>query len=236
MSRAITHNRLIRDPAFAKRLTQIVDNSPVVPAYNFGRLSWICDQFKERFNVSVSNESVRKWFSGEARPRPDKMRQLAEILRCDEAYLSLGKNPEMDLAAKQKHTRAVDGAVHILAGLINLSGHGVAFSDEDDPRVHDIDLYSIIGGKKRSFKAMLARDMGDWKYKFTSSPNPAGVTNVVVVRTSPLRFDLLIVPPEVILSDGKAQGGYYDLEMTRDDEDYFIGDHKLARVRDPAKI
>ena len=37
--------RLVRDSAFAKRLETACDNHPMVPAYNFGRLTWMVKQF-----------------------------------------------------------------------------------------------------------------------------------------------------------------------------------------------
>jgi hypothetical protein len=97
-------------------------------------------------------------------------------------------------------------------------------------------MSTIIAGKFRPIKVMQARDLGEWKYKFVASANPVGVTNIVVVRTSPLRFDLVIVEPETILKDGDSKGGYIEVLMQREDDEYFVGDTKLAKVRDPMKI
>jgi hypothetical protein len=73
--------RLIRDKAFSNRLNSACDSNSHVPAYNYGRPSWIREHMASDMGVEVSTETVRKWFAGESRPRPDKMRPEYSPLR-----------------------------------------------------------------------------------------------------------------------------------------------------------
>lgn len=64
-----------RDAGFAHRLRKAVEGVKDIPDFGQGQQqTWL----RERLGVSA--EAVRKWFSGEARPRPPMMKQLAALL------------------------------------------------------------------------------------------------------------------------------------------------------------
>ena len=62
----------MKDDDFARRLAQACDRHESVPAYGFGRQTWIKDK------MHVSHEAVRKWARGETRPRPKKMKEVSD--------------------------------------------------------------------------------------------------------------------------------------------------------------
>jgi hypothetical protein len=228
--------RIIREAAFAKRLGQICDNHPHVPPLHHGRLTWVKREL-EKFDVPVSTETVRKWFSGEARPRRDKLKILAEIVRADEIYLSLGVVPEMDTGQQRKYQRALGGSVYLVAGMLEIAGYPVAFPEEGDPRADEVDLYAIINGVQKALKVTMVRDLGDWKFKLAVPLKHAAVTNIGIIRTSPVRFDVLVVPSELIDLHGDAKGGtHVEVLLNREDNVYLIGDTPVPVVRDFGKI
>jgi hypothetical protein len=53
-----------RPEDFYRRLKKICDESAMIPPYGHGRQVHIATKLK------VSQEAVRKWFTGDARPRP----------------------------------------------------------------------------------------------------------------------------------------------------------------------
>lgn len=80
-----------RERAFAKRLTQALDNHPRCPP-DYGRLTWVTRELAhQRINVTI--ETVRRWLTGLSMPRHAKMTALAKILQVDETWLAMGVQP-----------------------------------------------------------------------------------------------------------------------------------------------
>ena len=80
-----------RERAFAKRLTQALDNHPRCPP-DYGRLTWVTRELAhQRINVTI--ETVRRWLTGLSMPRHAKMTALAKILQVDETWLAMGAQP-----------------------------------------------------------------------------------------------------------------------------------------------
>jgi len=85
-----TADRTIRDADFAARLGKACDLQAECPPLHRGRLVWIRQKLEADFNENVSLETVRKWLSGEAKPRPEKTKMLAALLGVDLAWLQIG--------------------------------------------------------------------------------------------------------------------------------------------------
>ena len=134
-------------PDFARRVAQACEASGLVPAANYGRLNWFQKQYADRFGVEIATETVRKWFAGETKPRPQALRQLAEILQVDEAWLSLGTASDAK-GRKPVQDATASGAVNLVAGLVQMDGGTIAFPEPDDKRAEaeNIHLYAIIRG------------------------------------------------------------------------------------------
>lgn len=151
--------KIIRDLPFAKRFDQACDNYLQVPPKHAGRLVWVKNEFKKRYNESISMETVRKWFSGEAKPRADKVAKIAEILQVDVGWLSLGIDPTVAPKERKARNAMADGAVNIVAGLIQMDGGHPAFPTETE--TNNVDLHAIIKGAKYDIHVSLGEVQDD---------------------------------------------------------------------------
>lgn len=174
---------------FAQRMQLACDGNDDVPKPNFGRLGWFVEKFEEKFDFRLTAETVRKWFAGEARPRPRTIAMLAQILEVDEAWLSVGSDPSITEKQRKLRNATVDGVVNVVAGCIQMDGGHPAFPDDDDPasKKSYVDLTAIIKGALYSFHVALAEKSEDgWVFSI-----PAGARGkfvIGVVRISPWSF------------------------------------------------
>ena len=207
--------KLIRDEAFAKRLTQICDDSPVVPEYNYGRLTWIKDQFQKRFNEKVSVETVRKWFSGEVKPRPEKVSLLATLLQTQEAWLSLGKDGEMNLREQKVRAGEVNGVVLLVAGLVEIAGNHVSFPTETDKAAKEsnIDFRAIFKGVLYPIHVSHVRKLDETGARFVIPSRHEDVIQIGVIPLSEFSFRLIKIPDEIIAERGSRRGATIDLVL-----------------------
>lgn len=224
--------RPIRDKAFARRLNEACDGHPHVPPYNYGRLSWVRDHMQEDQAVDVSLETVRKWFAGEARPRPDKMSKLAALLHVDEAWLSLGITPEMAPSERRAFHENATGALNVVAGLIQLSGGHPAFPEEGDPRGKTANLYAIIKGKQIALYVTLGIEEGEGSYRFTVPANANGSVVVGVVPTNPLRCDFVRLDSEMLEKHADKKGGFSEVHVKKDGTDYVTKRDRWEKIKD----
>jgi len=200
---AISIKRLT-DTEFAKRLDQACELHGRVPPFNKGRQLWIAEK------MGISIEASRKWFSGESRPRPEKMAKLAGVLRVDESWLSLGLIPDRPAEEMNHRNAAANGAVNLVAGLIQLSGGTPSFYKEGDHRAANADILAIIRGIHHEIAVLLGHSDGR-KVRFTV-PGVHDKTVVIgVVMTGALTFDLLLMPSQTIAKHGRKRGGYIDV-------------------------
>jgi hypothetical protein len=101
-------------PQFQRRLVDACDRHPDCPPLHQGRQVWLRKRLSER-GVKVSTESVRKWLSGEVRPREEKGRALADVLGADVGWLLIGSKVEFsdDFSVPGVETRANDAALDV---------------------------------------------------------------------------------------------------------------------------
>lgn len=217
--------RLIREPEFGKRLVQAADGNPHVPAYNKGRLTWVASQLKERFDTYVSIETVRKWFEGEVKARPDKLKLLAELLEVDESWLSLGVQPDLQPREQKLRNATADGLVNVLAGFIQMAGGHPAFPEPDDRRAqrHHIDLYAVIKGAQYAFHVSLAKQDGK-DLRFTVPTNHEDVMVIGGVPTDGPGVKFFEMPTDWIEATGIRKGGAIEIPVKAAEAD-------LRRIR-----
>lgn len=197
----------VKHKEFAQRIAQAVDVHAHIPPPNFGRLQWFVDQMVAQFGTKRTPETYRKWLAGETLPRPRAMHQLAEILQVDEAWLSLGRAPELDRRQQKLRDAAADGVVNVVAGFIQMCGSNPAFPEPSDKRAQreHIDVYAIIKGVQYAFHVVLEKDG-----RF-AIPVEAEETFVVgVVRTSDLTCEFVEVTADV-MAQGKRKGGLIEV-------------------------
>jgi len=202
-----TPPRLIRDPEFAKRLTSACDGHAQVPAMHQGRLTWVVREMERRFNESVTVESVRKWFAGEAKPRPEETKLLAELLQVDVAWLQIGIDPTMGTRERKVRNANADGAVNLVAGLIAMDGGFPAFPQKDEG---SIDLHAIIRGAKYDFHVALADDEGAFAV-------PTKYEDVIVLGLVRDGFNVEVfeITGDQIEDHGHRRGGSIEVTIPR---------------------
>lgn len=208
---------VIKDPAFADRLNKACDAHPNGPPLHHGRLTWTVSEFKRKFNAKISAETARKWFSGEARPRPEKMRMLSEVFGVDEAWLSLGIDAIMQPKERRVRNAQADGAVNVVAGMIQLHGGHPAFPADGDPRAtkDHVDLYAIIKGVNYAMHVALARSTGS-KHDF-SIPTPArDVLFIGLIERDAFAFDIIEIGSDLVEA-GAHRGGSVRVTVADDE-------------------
>lgn len=195
-------------PDFARRMQQACDANADVPPPNYGRLGWFADHIEKVSGKRVTIETVRKWFAGEARPRPKMITALAQVLKVDEAWLSLGKTPELSDREMRVRNASADGVVNLVAGMVRMFGGNPAFPAEGDKfaQDHKVDLYSIIRGAQYAFHVAAAQDG-----KFVVPVEAKDVFVLGVIHLGGTSFQL------VELSDieevGKRKGGAFEIAV-----------------------
>ena len=199
-------NRIIRDPKFAHRLKSACDGHPHVPPLHRGRLTWIRGSLIKDFDLNVSVETVRKWFAGEAKPRPDKTAMLAELLQVDISWLQIGI--DQDLAPRERKMRdaLADGAVNLIAGFIQMDGGNPAFPGEADKRAirDNVDMYAIIKGANYALHVALGV-VGGGGFKFPVPVNHEHIVVLGVIRSG-FEIDVIELSAELIKKYGTRRG------------------------------
>jgi transcriptional regulator with XRE-family HTH domain len=96
--RILTTKTLI-SPRFAERLRQACDDHPSCPPLHQGRQTWLRDELGA-VGLKVSVESIRKWLSGEGRPKQEKCEALARLLNVDASWLYMGSHENVENQSK----------------------------------------------------------------------------------------------------------------------------------------
>lgn len=202
---------------FAQRLTQACDDNRLVPEYGKGRQVAIATRLK------VSQEAVRKWFTGEAIPKPQKMKQLAAYLDVEETWLALGIKPELDRVEKKENQRVLNGAVHMVAGLILLEGGNIAFPREGDPRAEYVDLYSIMCGTQMALHICVGREVSNGKFELIVPRNFNDVRCIGYMPNGLGKFHLLTLPVNLINEHKQRKSGDFALMINKIGSEYHTG-------------
>lgn len=206
--------RTIRDPESAKRLTQACDMHLHVPPMHRGRQVWVRDELA-KVGIEVSLETVRKWFAGEARPRPEKSDKLAEILGIDVAWLALGVDSGLSPRDRKVRSAIAGGVVNAIAGLIQLDGSYPAFPEESDVRAtrEHIDLYAIINRVNYAFHVALGEQRGNVLCLSVPAQTESAIILGVIRRG--FSFEIYEITGEIIRDFGSRRGASSTVEVER---------------------
>lgn len=219
----------LQNKAFAQRLMIACDQNPHVPPYGMGRQTWVKEQ------MGVSHEAVRKWFLGQSRPTPDRLRKLANILECDEAWLALGIKGDLDPREKRARSLNIEGAVNCVTGILQLNGAHCAFPGENDPAAAYVDVYAINKGVQLSIHVSLAKMGPPDQFTFTI-PKEYHICKVVgVVHLRPNRIHLLNMDHDMLNKYAVRKGGFLEVNVNFADGDYYSGPEKWTRIESFAK-
>ncbi len=211
---------------FARRLHSALGGHPDAPP-GHGRQKWLRDLIREQVGIDVSPEAVRKWFAGEARPRPAVMKKIAQAMEVDEAWLSLGITPTETPTEAKRRNAVADGAINLVAGLIQMQGGHIAFADEDEEA---IDIHAIIGGKRVPVEVVLARQSGDSiTFKVRRGSSKRAIIGVLAADS--LRDMLFVrIPHRVIDDHAQWKGGYFEVDAAYKGSTFRVGDAVLPQL------
>lgn len=219
---------VIRDKEFAKRLNEACNNNSHVPPYNFGRLTWIRKNMLEYQQEKISTETVRKWLSGESRPRPTKMKKLADLLQVEESWLSLGIKSNMDTKQRAARNVMASGAASILAGFIQIAEGSIAFPDGES----DEDFTAIIGHKKYEVHTSLAIAHDNDMYRFSTPVNHTSLTIVGAIPTSHTNIIFLKLSNETLKKYGVLRGGHLEIIVQKIGSNFKCGPDQIPKIAD----
>ncbi len=208
---------------FAQRLIKACREHAEAPDPGRGMQAWVAQK------VGVTPEAVRKWVSGQSRPRPAVMARLAEALEADVSWLSLGVTPIRDTRAQRRFVRNAAGAVYLVAGLIEMDGGHVAFRDDDhdDP---DIDLHAIIDGRSLALHVATAQRAGVGRYRIAVPTQHEHLVVVGVFKGRDLTPRLVTMHSADIEEYGENRGGYVEIEVLTDDADFVTEEHSWPQI------
>lgn len=191
---------------FPNRLKQACDDSAAVPEMGRGRYVAIA-----KF-MGVSEEAVRKWFSGDSRPRVKAMTRLAKYLGVDEGWLSLGIMPEVSPREKRVWAAQASGAVYILFGMIRAFGGTSAFPADNDP--DRVNLKAIIGAVSVDLYVAAAKKTEDNEYVAYIPRGYKDSKVVVFVPGKKMKFSFLTIDSESLGKLITRKSGQFEVVLT----------------------
>lgn len=224
----VNPSKIIRDKDFAARLDKAVA-SRLGGQDGHGRQKWLRLELERKTGSTMSPEAVRKWFAGEARPRPKVMVTVAEILEVDPAWLSMGVRPTQTPTDKKRHNALASGATNLVAGLIQLSGGNIAF-----PRDTELgyDFMAIIDGKSYAVQVKYAEKTRP--AQISVEVGKAEGSLVLLISGSGAQidgYDIYRIDNEFLTKHGKKHGAFLELKLKHDHGFHADGDY-LPIIKD----
>lgn len=213
------------DRDFSDRLKQACNLRPELPRKGAGLHSWLKDK------MGVSHETISKWFSGESRPRPARMKKLATILGVNEAWLAVG-SPLITSGAQKALEVRQEGIENIFMGLMKLNGAHCAAPDEAEDESSKTSFYAIREGVLTRYAVLLAEQHGH-SFSCKIPVNYSSATVVVSFCTEPSRVLFFKIPHDLIDTFGKHMGGYIKIDIhfnKQNEESIKIGEAEVVKM------
>jgi hypothetical protein len=205
-----------------------------VPAHNHGRQAWVRLQLAEKCGVAVSSETISKWFTGVARPRPEKITALARVLDVDEAWLTLGVSARVGAARHQLRNAMADGVVNVVAGFIQMAGGHPAFPESavtpQEPGCAKVDLYAIIKGAHYAFHIVLAQETAPGAYRFVLDYGFETCVVLGVIPLAPLACDFIELRDDLVERHGARRKGVVEITVERQGDLYHSAGEAWPRI------
>lgn len=209
---------------FYTRLLQACSENPDIPEYGKGRQTYISQQ------MGVSQEAVRKWFTGESKPKSAIGRKLAALLGVDYVWLTLGTS-HGEIEKRREAAGRQDAAVYALMSFLIEKGYSAAFDNEND----NIDIVTIYQGQQNHIAVRQAEGKKESLAAAFSMSIINDVSTIIAVRTNTfsLSYDFLWVRPDVWTRHATREGNEMVLRFSNPQKKkYFVGSTKLARYLD----
>jgi hypothetical protein len=209
---------------FARRLNQACDDLGTVPPHGQGRQVFFARKLK------VSQEAVRKWFAGEARPRVRMLVELAKILNVDPAWLSFGVEPMMTNPEKKMYQKKTEGVVYLALGMSMLSGGSCARPADGDPRKEFVDYYMILDGEQIAIHTSLGREVGPNEVEFMLPREYEQVRNLGIVYSKGAKLHMVDLKTDLVDKHKEKLGGGWRICATMKGGTYVSGKDEWPRI------
>lgn len=212
--------------AFVSRLKQACDESKTIPPPHKGRQQVIAER------IGVAPEAVSKWFKAVSMPRPDKMERLSELLQVDQSWLTFGISVEMNRQERKAHAREIDGAVHLVMGLIGLAGGHCGTPGPKDQRGSYVDFYVTLRGSVYPIHVCLAREVSKDRFEILLPKEYTDVRSLAVIPLEGGKFHFLDLPLEHIEEHKTRKTGAYAIQISRvEPSKYMTGGAVWPRIK-----
>lgn len=146
-------------------------------------------------------------------PRQGVLVTLAEILRVDAGWLSVGTPVKAGSKERNEFEVGSSGAVNLIAGFIQLDGGTCAFPGDDELSRHKgIDLHAIIKGVKYDLHIAT----GFKKKDAVTFRIPFAVSDIIVlgvVRDETFSIRVFELPWSDVATRGKPENGHYVVNL-----------------------
>lgn len=215
---------------FHLRLQQACNDLVTVPEHGKGRQVYLARKLK------VSQEAVRKWFTGDARPRVMKMQHLAQVLDVDPAWLALGTTPQLSKSESRAYSAHAEGAAYIAFGLITMAGGHCAFPGSSDPRYSFIDLYAIIRGQQLALIVAAGRLIAKNRWSFIVPREYHEGIVVGIIPVTQVKFHVIKLSHSMLDEFKSKKGGALEVVVDYIDAKYTSGDQIWPRITSAADI
>lgn len=206
---------------FYTRLLQACRENPDIPEYGKGQQTFIAQR------LGVSQEAVRKWFSGESKPKSPVGRKLADLLGVDYVWLALGTS-HGEIEKRREAAGRQDSAVYALMAFLIEKGYSAAFDNDSD----NVDIVTIYQGQQNHIAVRQAEGKKESLTASFSMSVISDVSTIIAVRTNTfsLSYDFLWVRPETWANHATREGNEMVLRFSSPQKKkYTVGSTKLTR-------
>lgn len=206
---------------FQSRLMQACRENLEVPEKGKGQQTYIADK------MNVSQEAVRKWLSGESKPKQPTVRRLASLLGVDHVWLAMGTDPQ-ELQKRSIALGKKNAAVYALVGFLIEKGYSCASPDDDDSF---IDIEAIGHGVHRVITVRLAETQDDMlNVAFPAASLQLATITAVRRNSSSFAFDFIWFRPELLSKYGYRHGNDICLNFKYSKKTgYTVAGHKMKK-------
>lgn len=193
-------NKVNKVNSFKDRLNEACNKSSSIPEYGKGRQVTIAKM------MGVSQEAVRKWLSGEARPRANSVKKLAKILDVEYIWLTLGSDQDAVSSYREASERQDAGLYAFVSYIVNAGG-SVAFNKDSSDTS---DLMVIQNGVMTKYSVTSANSYEGGGQQFVLKSQTLGVQTVCAVKhdSFDVAYEFVHVPFEIAAEHAKSGKDY----------------------------
>lgn len=198
--------------AMRDRLVKSIEINPHIPPIGprSGTIKWLKDEMEHQCGFRISLMSISNYLNAHSMPSLESAKALAHVLKVDWQWLLTGTGEQRKAKLATAQNALAEGAVNLVAGLIQMAGGVVAFPEEDDKRAQKahIDLIAIIRGVSYNLHVVLGFRDGDTLSFRAPRTEGTVIIGVAPRGDDPFAFELVQVMPEAFEAAAFKQGEF----------------------------